>query len=133
MRFPSHLLRASTFRSEPGLAALAAIAVGMFVGTWIIGPAVTRDTSEAPTPAAQDRVTFEEMVARPDPSPYRAATPAFDNSGPPHYGAVAKARAQAEVGGRIADIGDGAVASEYRREYRASSRNYQAFDRHRAY
>ena len=58
MRFPLHLLRASTFRSEPGLAALAAIAVGMFVGTWIIGPAVTRSV-EIPCPA-QERATFED-------------------------------------------------------------------------
>jgi hypothetical protein len=131
MRFPFHLLRASTFRSEPGLAAFSAIAVGMFVGTWIIGPAVTRSTSEVPAPAAQERTTFEDMVARPDPSPYRAATPAFDNSGPPHYGAVAKARAQAELGGRVADFEDNAPDS--RRDYRASSPNYRAFDRHRVY
>ena len=45
MRFPSHLLQTATFRSEPLLAAMAAIAVGMFVGTWIIGPAVTRDSA----------------------------------------------------------------------------------------
>ena len=47
MRFPSHLLQTATFRSEPLLAAMAAIAVGMFVGTWIIGPAVTRDSADA--------------------------------------------------------------------------------------
>ena len=131
MRFPLHLLRASTFRSEPGLAALSAIAIGMFVGTWIIGPAVTRDTSESPAPAAQERPTFEDMVARPDPLPYRAATPAFDISGPPHYAAAAKARAQAELGGRVA-VGEDA-ALESRREFRASSRNYREFDRHRVY
>ena len=134
MRFPLHLMRASTFRSEPGLAALAAIAVGMFVGTWVIGPAVTRDNAGTTSPpTTQERPTFEDMVARPDPSPYRAATPAFDTAGPPHYGAVARARAQAELGGRVADYGDSAPAPEYRREYRASSRNYQAFDRHLVY
>ena len=53
MRFPSHLLQTATFRSEPLLAAMAAIAVGMFVGTWVIGPAITRDSAEAPAPATQ--------------------------------------------------------------------------------
>ena len=77
MRFPSHLLQTATFRSEPLLAAMAAIAVGMFVGTWVIGPAITRDSAEAPAPAAQERTTFEDMVARPDPMPYRAADAGF--------------------------------------------------------
>jgi hypothetical protein len=131
MRFPSHLLSLSTFRSEPGLAALAAIAIGMFVGTWVIGPAVTRSTADSPSPAAQERVTFEEMVSRPDPSPYRSPTPAFDTSGPPNYAAVAKAKARGETGGSFADSG---YSAEYRRDYRASSSgNYRAFDRHRIY
>ena len=39
MRFPRHLLKGSTYRSEPLIAAIAAVAVGMFVGTWILGPA----------------------------------------------------------------------------------------------
>ena len=131
MRFPLHLLRASTFRSEPGMAALAAIAIGMFVGTWIIGPAVTRETSDIPAPAAQERATFEDMVSRPDPSPYRSPTPAFDIAGPPQYGAAAKAKAQAGLSGRVADFED--RAPETRREYRAPSRDYRAFDRHRIY
>jgi hypothetical protein len=132
MRFPLHLFRIETIRSEPGLAALAAIAIGMFAGTWIIGPAVTRNTADIPAPVAQERATFEDMVARPDPSPYRAATPAFDTSGPPHYGAVAKARAQAGLGGSTTDSGNN--SGDYRREYRAtSSPNYRAFDRHATY
>jgi len=132
MRFPFHLFRASTIHSEPGLAALAAIAIGMFVGTWVIGPAVTRDTADIPAPATQERATFEDMVGRPDPSPYRSATPAFDTSGPPHYGAVAKARAQAGLSGRMADSDD-VAPPESRQESRASSRNYRAFDRHQIY
>jgi hypothetical protein len=132
MRFPFHLFRMSTIHSEPGMAALAAIAIGMFVGTWVIGPAVTRDNTDTnPAPATQERPTFEDMVARPDPSPYRSATPAFDTSGPPDYAAAAKARAQAMFGGRVADFED--RAPESRREYRASSPNYRTFDRHRIY
>ena len=45
MRFPYHLFSASTFRSEPWLAAMAAVAIGMFVGAWLIGPAITRTTT----------------------------------------------------------------------------------------
>ena len=129
MRFPRHLLQTATFRSEPLLAAMAAIAVGMFVGTWVIGPAVTSDSAEAPAPA-QQRTTFEDLVARPDPMPYRSATPAFDTSGPPGYAAAAKQKAQAQMGGQTAD--DGPI-SEAPRASRWSSRNYPAFDRHRVY
>ena len=68
----------------------------------MIGPAITHGT-DAPPQAAQERTTFEDMVARPDPSPYRAATPAFDISGPPNYAAAAKDKAQAELGGETAD------------------------------
>src|SRR6476620_1143411 len=103
MRFPQHLLKASAYRSEPLLAAMAAIAVGMFVGTWIIGPAVTRDSAEAPAPATQQRTTFDDLVARPDPMPYRAPTPVFDTSGAPSYAAAAKQKAQAELGGQTVD------------------------------
>jgi hypothetical protein len=103
MRYPIHLLQASTFRSEPLLAAMAAVAVGMFVGTWVIGPVMTRDSGDAPAPAAQERTSFEAMVARPDPLPYRAATPAFELSGAPSYAAAAKEKAQAEAGGQIVD------------------------------
>ena len=129
MRFPHHLLTASTFRSEPAMAAMAAIAIGMFVGTWVIGPAITHDSPAAPSPAAQERATFEDMVARPDPSPYRAATPAFDIAAT-NYAAAAKEKAQAEVGGQTADSEAGA---ETRSVPRAWSRNYRAFDRHRIY
>jgi hypothetical protein len=130
MRFPGHLLQTATFRSEPILAAMAAIAVGMFVGTWVIGPAITRDSAEPPAQTSQGRTTFEEMVARPDPMPYRAPTPSFDTSGPPAYAAAAKEKAQAESGGQTVDDGYVPDAS---RTYRSSSRNYRSFDRHRVY
>jgi hypothetical protein len=130
MRFPQHLLQASTFRSEPLLAAMAAIAVGMFVGTWVIGPAITHNGAEAPAQATQERTSFEDMVARPDPPPYRAATPAFEMSGVPNYGAVAKERAQTETGGQFADSEAAAETPSYSR---GSPRAYRSFDRHRVY
>ena len=130
MRFPLHLLHTATFRSEPLLAALDAMGVGLFVGTWVIGPAVTSDSAETPAPAAQQRTTFEDLVARPDPMPYRAPTPAFDTSGPPSYAAAAKQKAQAEVGGHT--VKDDSIPDAPRAS-RWSSRNYRSFDRHRVY
>jgi hypothetical protein len=130
MRFPQHLLRASAYRSEPLIAAMGAVAVGMFVGTWILGPALTHGSAEAPPPVAQqERKTFEAMVARPDPMPYRAPTPAFDTAGQPTYAAAAKEKAQAELGGQV----DPEVVAETPSYPTRSSRAYRAFDRHRVY
>ena len=130
MRFPQHLLKTSTYRSEPLIAAMAAVAVGMFVGTWILGPALTDNSPEAPAPVApQERTTFEAMVARPDPLPYRAPTPVFDTAGQPTYAATAKEKAQAELGGQI-DPESAVEAPSYSMR---SSRAYPAFDRHRVY
>jgi hypothetical protein len=131
MRFPHHLLHASTIRSEPIMAAMAAVAIGMFVGTWVIGPAITHQSADAPAPAAQsqEHTTFEDMVARPDPSPYRAATPAFDTAGAPSYAAAAKEKAQAELGGQT----DPDEVADAPRSHSASSRYYPRFDRHKVY
>ena len=130
MRFPQHLLKASTYRSEPLMAAMAAVAVGMFVGTWIIGPAITHNSPEAPAPVAQqERTTFEDMVARPDPMPYRAPTPVFDTAGQPSYAAAAKEKAQAEMGGPV----DPEAMAEAPSFPVRSSRSSRAFDRHRVY
>jgi len=135
MRFPYHLLRASTVRSEPWLAAMAAVAIGMFAGAWLIGPAITAHdgaahNSDVPTQATtQEHISFEDMISRPDPSPYRAATPAFDFSGAPHYAAAAKEKAQAELGGQPSDDEAAAEPTSYPRP----RGNYQAFDRHRVY
>ena len=129
-RFPQHLLRASTYRSEPLIAAMAAVAVGMFVGAWILGPALTHDNPDAPAPVAQqERTTFEDMVARPDPPPYRSPTPTFDMAGQPSYAAAAKEKAQAELGGPI----DPDAAAEAAGEPAMSSRAARTFDRHRVY
>ena len=135
MRFPRHLLRASTFRSEPAMAAMAAVAIGMFIGAWLIGPAITHGSMETPPAvASQDKTTFDAMVARPDPPPYRAPTPAFDLSGPPNYAAAAKQKAQAALGGAVGDqaVDDEAVpqAPSFNRQ---PSRFYRPFDRHRVY
>ena len=130
MRFPQHLFRASTFRAEPLMAAMAAVAVGMFVGTWIIGPAITHDSPEPSASVAKERTTFEEMVSRPDPFPYRAPTPAFDTAGQPSYAAAAKEKAQAEAG----DQADPEMMAEERPNYRmTTSRAARTFDRHKIY
>jgi hypothetical protein len=130
MRFPQHLLKTSTFRAEPLMAAMAAVAIGMFVGTWIIGPAITHNSPETQAPAAKERTTFEDMVARPDPMPYRTATPTFDTAGQPSYAAAAKERAQAEMGGQV----DPEAMAEERPSYpMTSSRAARTFDRHRVY
>jgi hypothetical protein len=130
MRFPHHLLRASAYRSEPLMAAMAAVALGMFVGTWILGPALTHDTPEAPAPLAQqERTTFEDMVARPDPMPYRAPTPVFDTAGQPSYATAAKEKAQAQAGGP----GEPEAIAEGPSFPVRSSRAYRSFDRHRIY
>jgi hypothetical protein len=130
MRFPSHLFQLSTIRSEPLMAAMAAVAIGMFVGNWVLGPAITRDTGEVPVQTSQERPTLQDLVSRPDPMPYRAPTPSFDMSGPPNYAAVAKEKAQAELGGQSVDD---EPAPEPPRSYRSSSRYYRSFDRHRVY
>jgi hypothetical protein len=130
MRFPQHLLKASTYRSEPLMAAMAAVAVGMFVGNWIIGPAITHNSPEAQAPVAQqERPTFEDMVARPDPMPYRAPTPTFDMAGQPSYAAAAKEKAQAEMGGPV----DPEAAADAPSYPVTSSRAARTFDRHRVY
>ena len=130
MRFPQHLLKASTYRSEPLIAAMAAVAVGMFVGTWILGPALTHNSPEAaPAATAPERTTFEAMVARPDPMPYRAPTPVFDTAGQPTYAAAAKEKALAELGGQV----DPEVVAETPSYPMRSSRAYRTFERHRVY
>ena len=131
MRIPRHLLKASTYRSEPLMAAMAAVAVGMFVGNWIIGPAITHNSPETTAPVAQqERTTFEDMVARPDPMPYRAPTPNFDTAGQPSYAAAAKEKAQAEMGGPV----DPEAMVEEQPSYPVtSSRAARTFDRHKVY
>jgi hypothetical protein len=129
MRFPRHLLQVSTFRAEPLMAAMAAVAIGMFVGAWLLGPAVTHDTITSAQPA-QERTSFDAMVTRPDPPPYRTATPAFDVANAPNYAEAAKAKAQAALGGEVADDD---TPRETPRSSGWSSRYYPKFDRHKVY
>jgi hypothetical protein len=131
MRFPSHLFQMSTIRSEPLMAAMAVIAIGMFIGAWVIGPALTHDTEEPPQ-AIQQRTSLEAMMARPDPSPYRSPTPQFDMAGAPQYGAAAKAKALAELGGEISDD-EAAMPEQPRARHGWSSRYYPRYDRHKVY
>jgi hypothetical protein len=138
MRLPTHLLKAATFRSEPVLAAMAAVAVGMFLGTWVLGPAITGNKPDTPAQTQPERTSFQDLVARPDPMPYRAATPAFALSGTPNYGAAAREKARAEVGGRVVDdqmVSEAAIPEPPRddRSSYSSSRNYRSYDRHRVY
>ena len=131
MRFPRHLFQAKTFRSEPLMAALAAVAIGMFVGTWVLGPAITHNNADVPASSAQERTSFDAMVARPDPSPYRAPTPAFDMTGPPSYAAAAKQKAQAEAGGQIADGDDpNGIVQEQAPDNAPNRSRYRLPDRH---
>ena len=83
-------------RHEAVAIAIAAIGVGMFIGTWVIGPAIPQGNIEraAETTGAP---SFEEMVSRPDPDPYRSATPQFDMSGAPKYGEAARQAALEDV------------------------------------
>lgn len=126
MRFPSHLLQMSTLRAEPYLAALAVVAVSMFVGAWVIGPAITKNSTDVSPSVSQERPSVDAMIARPDPFPYRAPTPAFDMSGPPDYAAIAKQKAQSEAGGARFDDDDVPPAPSF-----TPSRYYRSYDRHR--
>jgi hypothetical protein len=89
-------------RAEPLMVAIAAVAIGMFAGTWIIGPSVSSG-SVSKERGTEAPMSYEQMVARPDPFPYRTATPAFEQQAPTGYAAIAKQRAQSEYGGRVAD------------------------------
>ena len=131
MRFPSHLFQLSTFKSEPLLAALAAVAVGMFVGTWVLGPSISHNNADVPAlPPARQSTTYDAMVALPDPPPYRAPTPAFDMRNQPNYAEIAKQKAQAEAGGQFADTDDPVQPPDTRGYTRS---RYRLPDRHTQY
>jgi hypothetical protein len=93
---PSH----PAFGSTTWLNVMAVVAVGMFIGTWILGPAISSGPTEYAKlrSATEEKARFESAMARPDPSPYRYPTPAFDMSNGPSYGKIAKQRAQAMYG-----------------------------------
>jgi hypothetical protein len=84
------------------LNAMAVVAVGMFVGTWVIGPTISHDVTnhEALHSAAQERAMINAGMARSDPSPYRTPTPALEAPAVTHYGKLAKEKALAALGRR---------------------------------
>lgn len=105
MRPPLYMPPPPASRAEAIAIAIAIFAVGMFIGNWVIGPAVSHDDLNAATlpSAAQGRAAFGAMMARPDPSPYRTPTPVFDMTAQPNYGALAREHARAELSGRRTD------------------------------
>jgi hypothetical protein len=113
---------------------MAAVAVGMFIGCWVIGPALTHKTGATSQASAKtESLTYEAMLARPDPFPYRSATPAFDSSGPPRYAEAAREKARAEIGGRGADD-PWSELQERAMESRSHARwRYRSPDRHAVY
>ncbi len=114
-------------RHEAIAVAIAAIGVGMFIGNSIIGPLVSRQIAE-PAAASSEPLSFEAMVARPDPFPYRTPTPTFETSGVPHYAAAAKEKAQAEVNGQASAADDRSPWEEQSRSRRSHWR-YRVPDR----
>lgn len=134
-------------KSPRWIGAMACIAVGMFVGAWVIGPALSNGPSEYAKlrSAKQERAAFESAIARPDPSPYRYATPVFDMPNQPEYGKIAKMRAQSGYSAqasnenfRVADhpqvndaFGGIGWQDNDAREYRpAPQQSYRQRDRH---
>jgi hypothetical protein len=88
------------------LNAMAAIAVGMFIGNWVIGPALSGDPAEhAKLRSAKfERAELRAAAARSDPSPYRTPTPDFGVPEAPQYGKFAKEQARTAFGERGNDI-----------------------------
>jgi hypothetical protein len=113
-------LRSHWFRlsDSPWLPAMALVAVGMFIGYWVIAPAISTDSGASRDPlrsAGSERQAIIEAASQPDPFPYRTPTPVFDMPNAPSYAAAAKQRAQAMIGGRGSDgvrSGDGEMAFE---------------------
>lgn len=88
-------------RAEPLMVAIAAVAAGMFVGAWIIGPSVSSG-SLSKERGTETPLTYEQMVARPDPFAYRTPTPVVEQV-QTNYAATARQRAQSEHGGHYAE------------------------------
>jgi len=107
MPSPLRALISPSSGAEAFAIVVALMAVGMFIGDWVIGPAIsTQIFDHSPLPSAtRGRAAIDAMSARPDPSPYRTPTPAFDVPDAPHYGALARQKARAEIGGRRAERG----------------------------
>jgi hypothetical protein len=124
------------------LNAMAAVAVGMFVGYWVIGPTISggEPIEHAPLRSAKlEREMLKAAAARPDPSPYRTRTPAFDVPDASNFGMVAKQQAQAVLGGRAGNrdaisepevLGDASLSDGELPSNAAPSGRYRQVDRH---
>jgi hypothetical protein len=114
---------------------MAAVAVGMFIGCWIVGPTLTRDSGAIARPSAKaEPMSYEAMLAQPDPFPYRTATPQFEDSGPTHYAEAAREKARASIGRRAAaDPWSTLPGNEPYEQRRPTRRMYQVPDRHAVY
>jgi hypothetical protein len=112
---------------------VALFAVGMFIGNWVIGPAISTPVFDH-TPlssATRERAALDAMSARPDPSPYRTPTPAFGAPDNPHYGALARQRALAAIGGRRAERNSpSAFPEEARDAFAFAPAQRRVIDRH---
>jgi hypothetical protein len=127
---PLSWLRHPTLKEGLWLNAMAAVAVGMFVGAWILGPAISTGPSESTKlrSAQEEKAALANTAARPDPSPYRSATPAFDVPDAPAFGKLAKERAQAALE-RGVPLDDEVDRQRRDWSFRGSG-NYRQVDRH---
>jgi hypothetical protein len=135
MRYPVHTQDTPGFLAGRWMTVLVIVAVSMFIGSWVIGPSLTHESAVAST-AKEERMTYDAMMARPDPSPYRTATPQFDNSARPGYGAAAREKARAELGRPRTAAGNSVtdfpatVASDHREEQPRAHSSSVGPDRH---
>jgi len=88
--------------AEAAMLGLAAVGIGILLGIWIAGPALTGSGPSVALDPTQRSIpmSYNDMMARPDPFPYRVASPSFNPGGQIDYAAAAKARAQAETSGQ---------------------------------
>ena len=96
------VLDKGTPRAEPLMVVIAALAAGMFVGTWVIGPMISSGPTSKERAETETPLTYEQMIARPDPFPYRTPTPVVEQPAQTNYAAIARQRAQSEYGGLYA-------------------------------
>lgn len=115
-------------RPEPWLNAMAAVAIGMFIGCWVIGPVLFAKIDAASRGGTNNSqaLTYEQMLARPDPSPYRTPTPQLDTGGDPHYAEAARTKARA--GNPWTELQQQAAEPPRRSHW-----HYQVPDRHAIY
>jgi hypothetical protein len=116
----------------------AALAFGIVVGNWVVGPLVSYDVTDraALRSASAERESIAAASARPDPSPYRTPTPDFGGGHAPNYGAIAKDKAQAALGRRSLPwnaFESNAFAGPESEGDNAPRHRYPTFDRHKVY